>query len=96
VVSFVFRSFLPWRGLHAIVLLLLTFALPMAAQATSYTFTEGSYNQGFGVYDPRRNSDWHNELNWEPQGIPRRGRQRDSPQQERFCASAGYREATHN
>lgn len=70
--GFVFRSF-GRRILHALMLLVVTFALPIVAQATSYTFTEGSFNQGFGTDDPRRNRNWHNEFNWEPQGIPSAG-----------------------
>ena len=68
-----FGSFLLRRGMHAFVLLLLTFALPMMAQAADYVYTAGSFNQGFGVNDPRRNYNWHNEFNWEPQGIPNAG-----------------------
>ena len=67
------RLILPRRGLHAIALLFLMLVLPIAAQAAGYTYTAGSFNQGFDVNDPRRNLNWHNEFNWEPQGIPGAG-----------------------
>ena len=61
------------RWLQVFMWLFLTIVTPFAAQAASYTYTAGSYNQGFGINDPRRNYNWHNEFNWEPQGIPGAG-----------------------
>lgn len=55
------------RSLPALVLLLLTIIAPLASQAS--IFTAGSSNV-FGPGDPRRNNNWHNEYNWEPEGIP--------------------------
>ena len=63
-----FRSFSPRCGLHTIVLLFLSLAAPFAAQAS--VFTAGSFDKIGDINDPRRNYNWHNALNWEPEGIP--------------------------
>ena len=59
------------RALCAAVFML-TLAASIAVQAASYTYTANSQNL-FGPNDPRRNLNWHNEFNWEPQGIPTGG-----------------------